>query len=272
MTDPFTQDPVFDPEFAPSTADFHFRSHGAMLNGVILTAGGAGPKPTVLLLHGFPGNERNFDLAQIYRRAGFNAVVFHYRGAWGSQGSFSFENCLEDLPPALEFLCQNAARYQIDPGRIALVGHSMGGWIALMGTARGLGVRAAVSICGFNFGRFTRRVLDNPDSVRQWAEAFEGEVLPLAGTSGQALIEEMLHHGEAWDLLGQAPRLAQTPILLVGATQDTIATLELSHHPLAEALPHARQVLYETDHSLASHRVALARDTLDFLWEALSTG
>ena len=46
---------------------------------------------TVILLHGFPGNERNLDLAQAIRRSGWNAVFFHYRGAWGSGGVFSFE-------------------------------------------------------------------------------------------------------------------------------------------------------------------------------------
>ena len=32
-------------------------------------AAGAGPHPTMLLLHGLPGNERNLDLAQAARRA-----------------------------------------------------------------------------------------------------------------------------------------------------------------------------------------------------------
>ena len=39
----------------------------------------------VLLLHGFPGNEKNLDLAQDLRADGFNVLFFHYRGAWGSE-------------------------------------------------------------------------------------------------------------------------------------------------------------------------------------------
>ena len=50
-----------------------------------------------ILLHGFPGNERNLDLAQALRRAGWNAVFFHYRGSWGSDGDFSFGHVLEDV-------------------------------------------------------------------------------------------------------------------------------------------------------------------------------
>lgn len=44
-------------------------------------AAGAGPHPTVLLLHGLPGNEQNVDLAQSIRRAGWNVLTLHYRGS-----------------------------------------------------------------------------------------------------------------------------------------------------------------------------------------------
>ena len=71
-------------------------SHGAALNAVVYEAAGAEPKPTLLLLHGFPGGELNLDIAQAARRAGWNAVYFHYRGSWGSPGDFSFTHVVED--------------------------------------------------------------------------------------------------------------------------------------------------------------------------------
>jgi pimeloyl-ACP methyl ester carboxylesterase len=43
-------------------------SHGAKMYSVIYIASGAGPHPTVLMLHGFPGNEKNLDLAYSIRR------------------------------------------------------------------------------------------------------------------------------------------------------------------------------------------------------------
>ena len=33
---------------------------------------GLGPHPVVIMLHGFPGNEKNLDLAQSIRRAGWD--------------------------------------------------------------------------------------------------------------------------------------------------------------------------------------------------------
>lgn len=87
MFDPFTHDAPVNLEHPALTSDVRFESHGCHLNGVLLAAG-PGPHPLVVLLHGFPGNERNFDLAQLYRRAGMNVLVFHYRGSWGSEGTF----------------------------------------------------------------------------------------------------------------------------------------------------------------------------------------
>ena len=69
-----------------STPAVTFSSGGETLPGVLHVPAGPGPHPVVVLLHGFPGNERNFDLAQSLRRAGYATLVFHYRGAWGSPG------------------------------------------------------------------------------------------------------------------------------------------------------------------------------------------
>jgi hypothetical protein len=42
-----------------SMQTFQIPSHGALLNAFIYVAAGARPHPAVVLLHGFPGNERN---------------------------------------------------------------------------------------------------------------------------------------------------------------------------------------------------------------------
>ena len=64
--------------------------HGKLL-ATLYSAGGEGPHPTVLLLHGIPGCEQNLDLAQAFRRAGFHVMTFHYSGSWGSSGNYSLQ-------------------------------------------------------------------------------------------------------------------------------------------------------------------------------------
>ena len=82
VRDPVTLDlPVRDTANPMALEELHFASGGARLNGLLYLASGKGPHPTVALLHGYPGNERNLDLAQAMRRAGMNVLFFHYRGA-----------------------------------------------------------------------------------------------------------------------------------------------------------------------------------------------
>src|ERR1700761_9426143 len=97
-------DPPADAVHPPRMEVLHIPSGGVEINGVAYLAGGAGAHPTVVLLHGLPGNEKNLDLAQAIRRAGWNVVTFNYRGSWGSPGTFSFPGVLEDARAALAYL------------------------------------------------------------------------------------------------------------------------------------------------------------------------
>ena len=62
--------PPPDPVHSATMAWPDIPSHGAKMYSVIYIAAGEGLHPTVLMLHGFPGNEKNLDLAYSMRRAG----------------------------------------------------------------------------------------------------------------------------------------------------------------------------------------------------------
>jgi pimeloyl-ACP methyl ester carboxylesterase len=89
-----------------------FDSDGYRLVGTLYLARGAGPKPTVLLLHGCPGLEKNLDLAARLRDQGWNALLFHYRGCWGSAGRYDLRTIPRDVTAAVDYLarCPLAAR------------------------------------------------------------------------------------------------------------------------------------------------------------------
>ena len=68
---PAITDPPRDAAHPPQPVAFVLKAPdgaGAM-NALLWQAGGAGAHPTLLLFHGFPGNEQNLDLAQAARRA-----------------------------------------------------------------------------------------------------------------------------------------------------------------------------------------------------------
>jgi pimeloyl-ACP methyl ester carboxylesterase len=250
--------------------ELHFTSAGARLNGLLYAAAGAGPHPTVVLLHGYPGNERNLDVAQALRRAGANVLFFHYRGAWGSGGEFSFAHAQEDVAAALAFLRDTATarRYRVDPRRLALVGHSMGGWLALRGAAADRGVKCVAALEFWDAGRDGVQMRGD-SAARAEFLAYTADVTapgaPLRAAGGaQALVGSLLARGDEWALAGAAPSLTDRPVLLLDNAANPW------HAPMVEALGRAgaarvSSAVWRTDHSFSDRRVGLARAVVDWM-------
>src|ERR1700735_2715339 len=148
VTAAISSDPAPDKANPASMATVQVPSHGALLNGLVYVAAGAGPHPVVVLLHGFPGNEKNLDLAQSIRRAGWNVLYFNYRGSWGSPSDFSFTHCIEDVQSAIAYLRDpaNAKKLRVDSTPLVLIGHSMGGFMTIQGAANDPAIKAIATI------------------------------------------------------------------------------------------------------------------------------
>jgi pimeloyl-ACP methyl ester carboxylesterase len=271
--DPIAMDPPEDLEFPARLAEgVFFESGGARMNAVLYEAAGAGPNPTVLVLHGFPGNERNLDLAHALRRAGWNSVFFHYRGTWGSGGSFSFSHVLEDVAAVLATLRDEefAQEHRIDRRRIALVGHSMGGFAALSVAAERAEVACVASLAGANLGVLARAAQDPAQAALIGAGLAASGGGPIRDLSGEQLVAELRAHEQAFDLVAKAPALARKPVLLVAGSRDGVARREVHHTPLADAIaaqPGARlrSVVLDADHAFSGSRIAVARSVQAFL-------
>jgi pimeloyl-ACP methyl ester carboxylesterase len=260
-----TADPPQDKAHPAAMAYVRIPSHGALLNGVLYTAAGAGPHPAVMLFHGFPGNEQNLDLAQAMRRAGFDVLTMHYRGAWGSPGSFSFAHALEDSDAALTFLKANAGKFHLDAKRVYVAGHSMGGWMAISAAAHDPAVAGAILISAADMGRIGTRLGDPAFRKTMMDNEFHDDAIPLAGTSADALMDELAAHGAAWDFVALTPALKSRPVLVI--TSDDGLTAD--NNRLAAALRQGggmpAKVHFPTDHSYSDHRIALETAVLDWL-------
>lgn len=140
-------------EFYPGgQVELTIPSSGSNIYGFAYTADGKGPHPTVILLHGLPGNERSLDLAQSIRRGGYNVIYFNYRGTWGSKGTFGFQNSIDDVGAVLDYLTDsvNSATLRVDKERIALYGHSMGAGFSLLAGLNDPRVKSVIGISVFN--------------------------------------------------------------------------------------------------------------------------
>jgi len=263
-------DPRPDKAHPPGMADVRIESHGERMNAVLYTAGGGAPHPVVVLFHGFPGNEQNLDLAQAIRRAGFTVLTLHYRGSWGSPGKFSFTNAMEDSDAAVAFMRDAAtvAKYNLDPRRIFVIGHSMGGMMTASATAHDPRVAGFVMISAWDIGAGAKSFADPEFRKKQLAgdaDNFAANVIPLA-TTPEALMDEMVANAAKWDFVDFAPALKSRPALILTADDG----LTPDNQRLAAALKAAgdTDVTEEhmaTDHSYSDKRIALESSVVRWL-------
>jgi uncharacterized protein len=262
-------DPVPDLAHPPRSAQVLVPSHGLGMNALFYLAGGVGPHPTIVLLHGFPGNEQNLDLAQAIRRAGWNVLTLHYRGAWGSPGIFSIGHVLEDADAAVAFVRRPdiAAKFGIDTQRIVLGGHSMGGFASAAHARTDAGLLAVVLIDAWNVGA-TGDELSKVSGARRAALAakdFDDIGNSLHGATVTSTAEEIIAHGADWNFLSWANDLTRRPLLVIGASK----ALGEENRQLAEAVTRAggkvTAITISSDHSFQDHRIALAGDVIDWL-------
>jgi uncharacterized protein len=151
---PIAADPAADTTNPAALVEIAAPSHGEQLLGAFYLSAGAGSHSTAIIYHGFPGYEQNLDLAQALRRAGYNVLAVHYRGSWGIKSDFSFAHAIEDADAEVKWISspEVVAKYHVDPERIVLIGHSMGGYMALSAAVHNPRVAAAVLISAAALG------------------------------------------------------------------------------------------------------------------------
>lgn len=252
---PIFTDPPADAANPARSEVLHIPSGGVEINGLAYVPAGPGPHPVVLLLHGLPGNEKNLDLAQAARRAGWTAVTFNYRGSWGSPGKFSFAGNIDDAAAVIAYLRDpvHAKALAIDPARMVIAGHSMGGWAAAHAFARDPGLKGLVLISAADMGAAG---LAPPDQ-RVALMAANSETL---ATTPQAVADEVAANSKAFGLSNLPPKLAGRPVLVL-TSDDGLAPAVA---PIAAA-PSATSVHVATDHSWNTARIRLQAEVLGWL-------
>lgn len=257
-------DPPRDAAHPAAMTALAIPSGGTSLNAVLYTAAGAGPHPTVLLLHGFPGNEQNLDLAQAMRRAGWDVLTLHYRGSWGTPGSFSFHHVLEDADAALAWLRSPAALAAgVDVRRIAVVGHSMGG----MATAYVAGHDPAIIGAGL-ISAAGMNLFDGPkqEAVKALRQEYGAGIMhTLAGTTPETLYAEVVADPKAFTLDTYAAGAARKPVLVISSDDGLKPVDDNFAAAVIASGGSPRQVHLTTDHSYSDMRIALETAVLAWL-------
>ncbi len=256
-------DPAPDKANPPKMETIHIPSGGVEINGVVYVASGAGPHPTVILCHGLPGNEKNLDLAQAMRRSGWTVITFNYHGSWGSPGKYRFAQNLEDAHAVIAFARdpRNAAKLRVDPKRIAIIGHSMGGWVAALTASRDNALSGAVMISAGNMGKIGGLPRNQAITLLR-----DNGMEALAGTSPEIMADELIANRDAFDFGKAAPRLTDTRLFVL-TSDDGLAFFsdELTAGIRAAEGTKLKTLHVATDHSWSDSRIRLASEIIGWL-------
>ncbi|HEX3398638.1 MAG TPA: alpha/beta fold hydrolase [Steroidobacteraceae bacterium] len=256
-----SSDPPPDKAHPAAMTVLHIPTHGVLINGLVYSPGGLGPHPTLVICHGLPGNEKNLDLAQAVRRAGWNAVTFNYRGSWGSAGSFRFAQNPEDADAVLSFLrnSANASKLGIDPKRIAIAGHSMGGWVVAHTASHDPALMGAILISMADMGLLGSR--PRAQAVAAMADDME----TLADVTAESMVDEVVAHAKEFMVAGTAPGLAKVPVLVITANDHLAPQADTLAAAIKSKGGKVTLIHMDTDHSYSDHRIALENAVITWL-------
>ncbi len=263
-------DPPADAAHPATGAGIQFTSHGAQINAQLYRPAGAGPHPTVLLNHGLPGYEQNLDLAQAMRRAGWTVITYHYRGSWGSGGTYSLAHGAEDGAAILEQLQDpaKAAALGVDRRHIVVMGHSYGGFVSTR-VADAPAVEAVVLIAPWDISHDQREwaKLDAVTGAKTIADALDDVEGRVGATSARMVGDEILRGGAQMGLSAKAATLAAKPLLILVAEHDDADDQAGELIAAVVAItPHTMTVVnMVTDHGFNDHRIALESEVLQWL-------
>ena len=202
-------------------------------------SGVSGRLPAVILLSGSGMGDRDgvvmgvptlAQLAGAMADAGFLAVRYDKRGFGQSGGraeSAGIQDYAEDVRTVVRWLL---LRKDVDPKRIAVVGHSEGAWVALLAAAREKRISAVASIAG-PATTGAELVLEQQqralDQMKLTPEEREKKV------ALQKQIQSAVVTGKGWELLPQEERrAADTPWFQSLLTFDPAKVIKDVRQPL----------------------------------------
>jgi dipeptidyl aminopeptidase/acylaminoacyl peptidase len=232
----------------------------------------AGPRPAILLCHGFKGfMDWGFfpHLATLLAERGFAAVRFNVSGAGMRPGgdlvddmeAFRADTHSREVAEvlavlaAMDVLGETLAPGRIDPARIGLFGHSRGGGNAILAAARQPGrVRALVTWAAVaNFDRYS------PEQKEAWRR--DGELPVVNARTGQrlalglGLLEDLEAHRAELDVLAAAARRTAPWLIVHGEADESVPADEarrLAEQAAAASAPAELLLIPDASHTFGA--------------------
>ncbi len=243
-------------EFPSFNEEIIFNIKGDSVAGYAFIANGEGSKETVIMLHGLPGNDNQFDIAQSLRRTGRNVIHFNYRGAWGSQGDFLYSHSLEEVDEVIKYLSnsENSKRLKIDTNAFVLLGRSYGGGLALIQGSKNERVKKIIAISSMNAGsRFNP--IQALSELSGWKNYLNRQV--MLKVNAHIFLQEMLDNKEKYNVVTYKNQLKHKKVLLIEGSKN--------NHSWISLLENIDLKMFESDHNFISNRIELTTVLIEWL-------
>jgi alpha-beta hydrolase superfamily lysophospholipase len=236
-------------------------TRGDRLSGVLHHPSFPAPKSAVILCHGMDsnkGSEKLVFLAREIAAAGVLALRFDFAYVGESSGCFEEITCsgeMDDLKAAYELVQNHRGE------KIALMGSSMGGTVALLFAAGKADIAALVTLAApLHPENFPRRML-TAAQIRDWREC------GFTRYNGRRLNVSLLDDLEQLDL-PRAARAVTCPTLVLHGDADTVVPVEEAYelHGCLAA-PKRLSILPGGDHRLSNPALMerALKESLDWL-------
>jgi uncharacterized protein len=217
------------------------RNNGAKLDAKFYSVNRTEKVPTIILLHGFPGNQSSpLGLADKLNSAGFNILVFNYQGSYLSEGSFSFDNSIDNVDAAMNFLLDpgNKMRFNIDTSKIVVCGYSFGATIAIESGIYSNKIRNIISIANDDHSVSLKKVAADSAFRKGYEQFISNSFEPSGPFRGdlKAQMEFYLQNIDRYDLVKNADKLITKKVLFIVGWQDKTSFLEVNTIPLYRKL------------------------------------
>ena len=223
-------------------------------------------RPVVIYVHGFNGFKDwgNFDLiAKKFAAHGYVLVKFNFSHNGTTPeypeefadleafGNNNYSKELEDLQLVIDWVCDPSNDYEhaIDINHISLMGHSMGGGIAILQAAKDKRVHklitwASISECKTPWGSWP------PEKMQEWKDTgvqyYTNSRTKQRMPMGYQLYEDYIENREILDIK-KAIKSLNIPILICHGTSDNAVPVEKAFE-LQGWQPSAQLFTVESDH------------------------
>ncbi|HQT01119.1 MAG: dipeptidyl aminopeptidase [Hydrogenophilales bacterium 16-64-46] len=240
------------------------RANHTQLFAWLIAAPSGKPAPAVLVMHGWGANAAlMLPAVRPLLEAGYAVLLLDARchGRSDDDDFSSLPRFAEDVEHALDWL---ATQPEVDPHRIALLGHSVGAGAVLLAASHRRDVVAVVSVSAFAHPR---------EVMRRLLAHHHLPFIPI----GWLVLHQVQHLiGHRFDAIAPLRSIARVhcPVLLAHGRDDASVPFDDARRLLAAGLAAGRQVRllaleggHEVSDALLQHQGAI----LDFLAQAFAT-